>query len=81
MNMTEFQTKHLGEYIFRQMPDNVYACITGNFTGTPADFCEIFGVYCVPDYCHFMRIMNREIGFMLEWRDYGGRIRINVNAL
>lgn len=73
--------KHLGEYIFHLMPDGIYSCISGNYDGCPADFCAIFGVYCVPDYCHFMRIMNRESGIMLEWRDYGGRIRINVNAL
>lgn len=81
MNMTEFQVKYLGEFMFRQMSDSAYQCISGNYNGCPADFCEIFGVYCVPDFCHFMRIINREVGFMLEWRDYGGRIRINVNAL
>lgn len=79
--MSDLQNKYLGEFLFRQMPEGVYGCITGNFIGTPVDFCEIFGIYCVPDYCHFMRIKNRELGFVLEWRDYGGQIRINVNAI
>lgn len=80
--MTSYQSKHLGEFIFLILDDQMFNCISGNFAGTPAELLEIFGVYCVPDYCVFMRIVNREEGIYIVWRNYGSnRIRINISKI
>lgn len=78
--MNNYQKSMLGEHRFR-LVNNRWRCVSDEFTGTPADFCTIFGVYCVPDCTQFLRVNNYEGGVCLEFRDYGSQIRINVTPL
>lgn len=71
---------YVGEFIFCQNDAGIYACITGNFIGTPADFCDVYGI-AVPDDTQFLRVRSYVRHLHFEFRDNGGRIRINVHVL
>ena len=71
---------HVGEFNFRQLDDYRYHCVSGNFEGSPADFCEVYGI-AVPDDCQFLRIKSYVRHLYLTFRDYGGKIQINVFPL
>lgn len=74
------QLPYVGEFIFRQLDDYRWHCVSGNYDGLAADFCDEFGVI-IPDDCQFLRIKSYVRSLHIEWRNYGGRIRINVHQL
>lgn len=80
MATTTNQLPYVGEFLFRQLDDYRYHCVSGNFEGTPAEFCEVYGI-AVPDDTQFLRVKSYVRHLHFEFRDYGGRIRINVTPL
>lgn len=74
------QLPYVGEFIFQEMNDYKMRCITGNYVGCPADFCDIYGI-AIPDDTQFLRVRSYARHLHFEYRSYGARVRINVHPL
>lgn len=64
-------------FIFRNLSNGMWHCINQDYAGTPADLCEEFGI-AVPDSCQFLRCILSWDNVGLEFRAYGGEIRIDL---
>lgn len=65
------------EFIFRQV-DGLYIDTTNQFRGTLADFFTAWNIV-IDDSTTFCRI--RQDKYEIEYRAYGGAIRVNVYPL
>lgn len=65
------------EFIFRQV-DGIYIDTTNQFRGTLADFFTAWNIV-IDDCTTFCRI--RQDKYEIEYRAYGGAIRVNVYPL
>ena len=65
------------EFIFRQV-DGLYVDTTNQFRGTLADFFTAWNIV-IDDGTTFCRI--RQDKYEIEYRAYGGAIRVNVYPL
>lgn len=63
------------EFIFQQI-DGLYVDITNQFAGTLADFFSAWNIV-VDDRLQFGRFILED--YVLEYRAYGAKIRINVS--
>lgn len=80
MAKTQSKLPYVGEFLFRQLDDYRFHCIFGNYDGLVADFCDEFDI-AIPDDCQFLRVRSYARGLHFEFRDYGGKIRINIHPL
>lgn len=65
------------EFIFHPI-DGIYRDVTNQFAGTLADFFLAWNIV-IDDRAQFCRIVLDD--FVIEYRAYGGRIRVNVSRL
>lgn len=69
--------KGVFEYIFRPV-DGIYRDVTNQFTGTLADFFLAWNIV-IDEHAQFCRIIKDD--YLIEYRAYGGRIRVNVSPV
>ena len=65
------------EFIFRQV-NGLYVDTTNQFAGTLADFFLAWNIV-IDEHAQFCRIVTDD--YLIEYRAYGGRIRVNVSQL
>ena len=65
------------EFIFRPV-DGIYRDVTNQFAGTLADFFLAWNIV-IDEHAQFCRIVKDD--YIIEYRAYGGRIRVNVSQL
>lgn len=63
------------EFIFREI-DGLYVDVTNQFAGTLAEFFNAWNII-IDDCTQFCRIIQD--AYVIEYRAYGGKIRINVS--